>query len=96
MKRSSFQKVAISIAFSCVMFVITPSGLAATREKIVGERSLKKYLEDGKKFEKWQKGPFLALYMYSMMQEAKESISSLSAWMPSDFPEVKASKKSVE
>ncbi len=119
------------------------------------ERSLKKYLEDGKKFEKWQRDPFLALYMYSMMQEdfgwepftkvfkeyraaekselpkndddkrdqwmvrfsrmvgknlgpffdawgvptsqeAKKSISSLSAWMPTDFPEVKASKKSVE
>ena len=119
------------------------------------EHSLKKYLEDGKKFEKWQRDPFLALYMYSMMQEdfgwepftkvfkeyraadkselpkndddkrdqwmvrfsrmvgknlgpffdawgvptsqeAKKSISSLSTWMPADFPEVKASKISVE
>lgn len=119
------------------------------------ERSLKKYLEDGKKFEKWQRDPFLALYMYSMMQEdfgwepftkvfkeyraadeselpkndddkrdqwmvrfskmvgknlgpffdawgvptsdeAKKSISSLPTWMPADFPEVKAGRKSGE
>jgi len=38
--------------------------LPATREY-----RLKRYLEDGKTFDDWKKEPFLALYMYSMMQE---------------------------
>ncbi|MCK4999980.1 MAG: M60 family metallopeptidase [Anaerohalosphaera sp.] len=33
------------------------------------EKSLKKYLAEGAKFDKWQSNPFLALYMYSMIQE---------------------------
>ena len=33
------------------------------------EKSLAKYLADGAKFDKWKSNPFLALYMYSMMQE---------------------------
>ena len=33
------------------------------------DKSLGKYLADGAKFDKWQSNPFLALYMYSMIQE---------------------------
>ncbi len=33
------------------------------------ERSLARYFQNGRKFETWQKDPFLALYMYSMIQE---------------------------
>ena len=33
------------------------------------EKSLAKYLANGAKFETWKSDPFLALYMYSMMQE---------------------------
>ncbi len=43
---------------------IHPGVLPASRAA-----NLKKYLDNGKKFEKWQSDPFLALYMYSMMQE---------------------------
>jgi hypothetical protein len=33
------------------------------------EHRLKRYLDNGKNFHDWQSDPFLALYMYSMMQE---------------------------
>ena len=43
---------------------VSSNVLPATRE-----HRLKRYLEHGKNFDDWKREPFLALYMYSMMQE---------------------------
>ena len=39
-------------------------------------------------------GPFFDAWGVPTSDEAKKSIASLPAWMPTDFPEVKASKES--